>query len=206
MFSFKRDARERLRAELDLSPEALAVLFVGADFERKGLRKVITAVATASRPAVLLVAGDGDTAAYRALASDHGIAHRVHFLGHVRREQLAEFYSAADLVVLPSRQDAWGHPVIEGMAAGRVVAVSESAGAHEVVREGENGFVLRGSGSAEEIASLIDGPLSDPEVRRRIGEEARRTAELFDRDELFPRVVEAHHRAHHLRGRGRGHR
>jgi glycosyltransferase involved in cell wall biosynthesis len=86
--------------------------------------------------------------------------------------------------------------VIEALAAGRVVLVSEFAGAHEIIREGANGFVLAREGSPEQIAALLDGPAGRPGSRGPLGEAAVRTAAGFDHDALHSRLRDAHHKAY----------
>ena len=150
-------------------------------------------------PAELWVAGRGAPDRYRGLAASAGVLDRVRFLGRLPHDQLAAYYAAADALVLPSRQDAWGHPVLEAMASGAVVLVSEFAGAHEVVVPGENGFVLERAGSPEEIAALIDGPLARADDRARIGAAAVATTRPFEHEALNRRFRAAHHRAYERR-------
>ena len=85
------------------------------------------------------------------------------------------------------------------MAAGCVVIVSEFAGAHEVVSTAASGFVFAGVGDAAEIATLIDGPLSDARKRDEIGRAALGVARSFDRATFYGRVRAAHHRPYERR-------
>jgi D-inositol-3-phosphate glycosyltransferase len=111
---------------------------------------------------------------------------------------VASFYSAADVLLLPSRNDAWGLPPIEAMVSGRVPVVSSFTGASEVIKHGTNGYVLRSAGGATEIASLLDGPLSDPATRRTLGSRAALDALEFAWSNVYPRQLEAHYEAHEL--------
>src|SRR5262249_7125827 len=141
-FRFDPDAREEHRARMGTPADRLVVLFVGDDFERKGLDQAICALGRTSQDSELWIAGRGAQDRYRELAGSLGLTERTHFLGRVPNDQLAKVYSAADVFVLPSRQDAWGHTVIEAMAANRPVIVSPFAGSEEVVESGVSGFVL----------------------------------------------------------------
>ena len=191
--------RARLRAELGVSREQLALLFVGDDFERKGLRTVIEGLARSRSGAVLWVAGAGREDEYRALAASLGVGERVRFLGSLPNDELPSWYSAADVFVLPSRQDSWGLTVIEAMAAGCVVVTSEYTGAHEIVEDRVNGYVLEAAGRPEELAALLAGPVRDPETRAAIADRAVETAAHFDHDAVYPRWRAAEHRAYELR-------
>ncbi len=195
-FRFDAAARLAMRARFEAAAGRIVALFVGDDFERKGLQTAIQALSRVDQDVELWIAGRGPRAAYEALAGSLGVADRVRFLGRLTREQLAATYSAADALVLPSRQDLWGNPVIEAMGTGRVVMVSERTGASEVIVPDENGFVLSGAGSADEIAAVIDGAVSSPEARERIGRHAAATASAFDAEALWQQFHDAHRRAH----------
>ena len=198
-FRFEPEARLRHREDIGTPPERVVVLFVGDDFERKGLDQAIGAVARTTQDVELWVAGGGDQSRYRALAGALGVGERTHFFGRVPNDRLAKIFSAADVFVLPSRQDAWGHTVIEAMASGRPVIVSPFAGSEEVVDTGINGFVLEPGDAGPQIAALFDGPLCQREAREAIGVRAAESIQHFDRRVIFPRFRAAHHRAAELR-------
>lgn len=198
-FRFDPEARLRERASMGTPPDRLAVLFVGDDFERKGLDQAICALARTARDAELWIAGGGDPERYRALAGSLGVTERTQFLGRVPNDRLAGIYSAADVFVLPSRQDAWGQPVVEAMAAGRPVVVSPFSGSEEAVDSGVTGFVLEAGDACAQMAALLDGPLALREVREATGARATEAVEQFDRGVVFPRLRAAHHRAAELR-------
>jgi glycosyltransferase involved in cell wall biosynthesis len=171
------------------------VLFVGDDFGRKGLERAIRAIAKTQSNAELWVAGRDDPQRFEELAVTLNVQDRIRFLGRVDADRVPEIYSGCDVLVLPSRQDAWGLPVIEAMAATRVVLASEFTGAHVVIRDGINGFVLEREGSPEQIAAILDGPAADSEVRSAIGERACQTVASFDRTVMYERLRDAHRKA-----------
>lgn len=188
-------ARTAVRSRLNVPLDRLVVLFVGDEFGRKGLERAVRAIARMSSDAELWVAGRTDPQPFETLAASLEVQDRVRFFGRVDPSRMPEIYSGCDVLLLPSQQDAWGHPVIEAMAAKRVVLASQFAGAHVVIRDMENGFVLEGEGSPEQIAAILDGPAASPEIRASIGESASRTAAEFDRGVMYERLREAHHEA-----------
>lgn len=200
-FAPDAEARRSVRAELDVPEDRLAYLFVGDGFERKGLARAIAALAAASGDAELWVAGGTEdlVSEYRAHAVAGGVGERVRFLGRLPNTQMPRLYAAADVFVLLSQQDSWGHTVIESMASGRPVLISGFVGASEVVRDGENGYVVPGMGDPAAAAAIMDGPLADPEALRAMGERARRVSAAFDRDAIYPSFRDAHHLAHEVR-------
>jgi UDP-glucose:(heptosyl)LPS alpha-1,3-glucosyltransferase len=197
-FAFDASARSRERARGHVGEEELVLLFVGDEFGRKGLARALEAAAATPR-AVLWVAGGGEQESYRARAAELGVAGRVRWLGRVPPAGLPALYSAADVLLLPSSQDAWGLTVIEAMAASCPVVVSSRAGAHEVVESGHTGFVLDGVGSGAEIASLLAGPLGDPTARRELGARAAAAVAAFDDAAVDDAFYRAHVRAAELR-------
>jgi D-inositol-3-phosphate glycosyltransferase len=113
--------------------------------------------------------------------------------------RLAALYSAADVLVLPSRQDTWALPVPEALAAGCVVVASEYAGSSALVEHGVSGFLLEGAGRPEELAALLDGPLADPAVRAAVASRGPSLVAPLAYEAVYRRYRAAHHRAFALR-------
>jgi UDP-glucose:(heptosyl)LPS alpha-1,3-glucosyltransferase len=99
---------------------------------------------------------------------------------------VVKFYAAADAYIGPSLEDAYGLPILEAMACGLPVIASSRAGASEILRNAENGFILRNPEDIHELAALLRRLYSDPNLRGRLGEEAARTAaeQSWDRNAL----------------------
>ncbi len=195
---FDEPERRARRADFGVSDDTLVVLFVGDSFLRKGLATAIEGVAASRvRPELWVIGGD-DASRYAQLAARLGVAQQVRFLGRRSPSDVASFYSAADVLLLPSRNDAWGLPPIEAMVSGRVPVVSSFTGASEVIKHGTNGYVLRSAGEATEIASLLDGPLSDAATRQALGSRAALDAQEFAWPNVYPRLLDAHYDAHEL--------
>jgi glycosyltransferase involved in cell wall biosynthesis len=77
---------------------------------------------------------------------------QIESLGYLDEENLAAAYRQADCLVLPSRFDSFGRVVVEALASGTPVIVSEHVGAKEVVTDGRNGWIV----PAEDVNSLAD--------------------------------------------------
>ncbi|MEZ4414318.1 MAG: glycosyltransferase family 4 protein [Gemmatimonadota bacterium] len=188
----RRADRDRERARFGISADAFCVLFVGHNFRRKGLPELISALSRLGPDAenlVLLVAGRGT-----------GEAQRRHLRSWVERAELVEqvvvagdvvpvtrAYAAADALVFPSWHDAFGFVVLEAMACGLPVVTTRWAGAHEVVRPGEDGFVLEAPDDLEHLCEALR-VLQDPRVCARMGIAARQQAEQFGEAANFAAV------------------
>lgn len=165
------DARGALRAELGLGEDELVVLFVGGEWEAKGLPLAIQAVARVPG-STLLVLGRGDAARYGALAERAGAGPRTHFAG-VRGDP-ERWYAAADVFVLPSAYESFSLAAHEAAAAGLPLLAARTSGLEELLEHGVNGwFVER---EAEELARRLHELRDDPGRRRAMGEAARRAA------------------------------
>jgi glycosyltransferase involved in cell wall biosynthesis len=150
----------------------LRVLFVGGCSLRKGIPYLLDAFRRIDTDATLRLVGRENAPLFARLG---GLPPRVTAAGVKTGAALAAEYAAADVFVLPSVEDGFGLVTLEAMAAGVPVVVSANAGSAEVVRDGENGFVV----SARDITALserIASLLADAPLRQRMGEAARRTA------------------------------
>jgi glycosyltransferase involved in cell wall biosynthesis len=138
----------------------------------KGLRVLLDAMAdlTASTPAVrLLIAGDGPQRAELAAHSARlGLADRVDFLGF--RPDARAIMARVDVVVHTPAYEGFGLAVLEAMAAGRPVVVTDAPGGlSEIVSAEENGLVVP-TGSPAALADALRRLVHDPVARQRLGE------------------------------------
>jgi glycosyltransferase involved in cell wall biosynthesis len=96
---------------------------------------------------------------------------KVIFLRSSSDEKLAEVYASCDVFIFPA-QITWGLAVIEAMAEGKPVIVSNRCGASEIIKNGENGLIFNHA-KPEELAIQIEKLINDPESRKRMGENAK---------------------------------
>jgi UDP-glucose:(heptosyl)LPS alpha-1,3-glucosyltransferase len=176
---FSPAVRERLRPSarraLGLPDEAFAILLVGNDWKKKGLRTLLGAVAQLGDPRLwVIVAGRDDRTPFRAQVHAGGLDGRVLFMPP--RPDVEVYYAAADAYVGPSLEDAFGLPPAEAMACGLPVVSSRQAGVSELIRDGVDGFVLEDPRDEERLASLIHRVAQDRELGRRLGEQGAKTA------------------------------
>ena len=181
-------------------PEANALLlFVGGYWERKGVAQAIKALARLrSSDVALMVVGRGNIPHYRELARREGVEKRVVFTEPT--EQTWKYYAASDVFLLPTLYEPFGLVILEAMAAGLPVLVSGEAGAAELVRDGTDALLLEDAGDVDEIAAKLELLLTDAGLRRRLGEQARRTALCHTWCKVAQRTVEIYQRARRASG------
>jgi UDP-glucose:(heptosyl)LPS alpha-1,3-glucosyltransferase len=168
--SNRREIRDQLRNRWKIPLDAPLVLFVGSGFRRKGLDQLISIWNWSELDQVfLLVLGsDARLGRYRARA-DAVAPGRIIFAG--RRDDIENYYRAADLVALPSLQEAFGNVVLEALASGLPVVVSRDAGAAELLRGPLSEGVLDSPIDPETLKKkllhlLQQGPRCAAEARR----------------------------------------
>lgn len=137
----------------------LRLLFVGKPSRTKGFDLLLAAFEVLRRSGLegaLRVVAQGSWA---------GPIPRGVECGSVPHERLAEVYSAADLLVLPSRFDGFGLVVSEALACGTPVLVSNRVGAADLVRDGVNGWIVE-AGSEEALRARLEWCARHPEAVR----------------------------------------
>jgi glycosyltransferase involved in cell wall biosynthesis len=127
--------------------------------------------------------GDGeDRKDLEAQAQRLGIADRVVFHGHCRREQVREILSRADVVAAPSvptrdgRREGIPVALMEAAACGLPLVASRLSGIPELVVEGETGLLAE-PGDVEGLAAALAQLAREPETRARLGAGARKRIE-----------------------------
>lgn len=171
--------RAAARRALGLEADRPVLVTVGRLVAQKGHRHLIDAVPRLlpSWPDLtVLIVGDGSLRAdLERRARDLGVHHAVRLLGH--RPDARDLLDAADVFVLPSRQEAMPMAALEAMEAGLPVVATRVTGTTEVVQDGVTGRLVRPDDPAA-LAQALAEVLADDDLRRRLGARGR---EVFAR-------------------------
>jgi glycosyltransferase involved in cell wall biosynthesis len=153
---------------LDSTPIAgpVRILFVGGDFVRKGGPELLTAMSALSPNVELDVVTGSDV-----VGIPSNVTCRVHRGLKPRTAELIDLYRRADIFALPSRGDCLPQVLAEAAAAGLPLVATPTGAVPEIVRDGENGFLVP-IGSAARLASALRLLVDDPTLRRRMGHES----------------------------------
>ncbi len=154
--------RATARRHVALPPGPL-VLFVGRLQPLKGVDLAVRALAElGERRATLVIVGgpsgpDGvaEVAALHALVADLGVEHRVQFVAPRPHDQLADYYRAADVVVVPSHTESFGLVALEAAACGTPVVAANVGGLRLLVDDGVTGYLVDAR-DPHAYATLID--------------------------------------------------
>ena len=174
--------REEERSRLKFRESDFVVLLIGNDWGNKGLRAVLDAVAANREFHLGLVVAGQDAAApfFFEAAKDLGLSEQCRW--EMSSANAIRLYAAADAYVSPTFEDAFALPPLEAMACGLPVITSVNNGGSQIITEGTDGFVLKDPNDAATLARHLKDLCDDPDLRRRIGENARRTVEAYTWD------------------------
>jgi glycosyltransferase involved in cell wall biosynthesis len=97
-------------------------------------------------------------------------------LGFVKNDvRLSRIYSAADILVMPSRQESFGQTALEAISSGTPVIGFDVGGVPDMVRHGDTGFLAQPEDTAD-LERWINRGLADEAARQRMAERCRRVA------------------------------
>ena len=173
----RRALRAEARSRYKFHETDFVLLLIGNDWRNKGLSTILDAMAIAREvPLRLLVAGQ-DAAAPLFLEAATSLKISEQCRWETASVDAIGLYAAADAYVSPSREDSFGLPLLEAMACGLPVITSILAGASQIITEGVDSFVLKDPNDAVTLARHLKSLHEHPDLRLRMGENARRTAE-----------------------------
>ena len=199
--------RDLARARLGLSPDDRVILFCGRVDPIKGIETLVDAVqrlcadTDAFRPIVLFIGGEvdetgqpaGPLAKVMSQTEILGMRDCFRFLGSQPQDQLPVFYSAADLVAVPSRYESFGLVAVEALACGTPVVASRVGGLKFTIDEGVAGL-LAPWGDSQAFADAFSRILGDPEYQRLLAGNARASVERFSWPSVASSIAQVYQR------------
>lgn len=173
------------RRDLGISPKDIVVLFVGTGFHRKGLNTLIDAIGRVqlrSSPMAdrlkLLIVGKGSKDEYNRLAAGMGIGERLIWVGQSDPNDIARYYAASDIFVLPTRYDPFANSTMEALACGLPVITTTTNGVSEIIRDEISGLIVEPN-DAEGLSEKLQALAEDADFRQRIGSNGRKAVKPY---------------------------
>ena len=188
------------KEHIGLCPDCYIILFVGRIEPLKGVDNLLRAIARVVERepelreglVVPIIGGDPDRirqademVRLQELREELGIGDVVTFLGAKDQDTLQYYYSAAEVVVMPSDYESFGMVALEAMACGTPVIVSDVGGLAFLVQHGRTGYRVPAR-DPQALAAKITRLLTDEGLRRRIGQRAACWAESY----AWPRIAD----------------
>jgi D-inositol-3-phosphate glycosyltransferase len=197
---------DEAKAFIGLIPEAQMILFVGRIEPLKGVDTLIQAMSCLelkeTRGPVHLAIIGGDPAAspeqmtaemarLQKMCDDLGLDQSVVFLGKRDQDKLPYYYSAAEVVVMPSHYESFGMVALEAMACGTPVVASEVGGLAYLVRDGETGFTIPAE-EPETLCEKLSWLLNDPDLHAKMSGQAAEYAQDYAWENIATQIVEVY--------------
>jgi D-inositol-3-phosphate glycosyltransferase len=192
---FRPVPRAEAKTRIGISPDCGMILFVGRIQPLKGIDTLMRAMKRVINQypdfrenlCVSIIGGDPqpDSELERMeferlnrLQAELGIGDLVTFLGAKDQDTLVYYYSAAEMVVMPSHYESFGMVALEAMACGTPVIGSDVGGLSFSIEDGFNGYLVPGK-DPDALADKIALLLRHPSLRDHLGEQAIRWAERY---------------------------
>jgi D-inositol-3-phosphate glycosyltransferase len=196
---------DEARQFVGVSPEDRMVLFVGRIEPLKGLETLIHAVSylrvneiSPDHPLHLAVIGgdpavDSDQmtvemARLQQLCDDLALGRMVVFLGRRDQDTLPYYYSAADVLVMPSHYESFGMVALEAMACGTPVVASQVGGLAYLVQDGQTGYHVP-DGDPQVLCGRLADLLGDTSLRKEMGQRAAEYARGYSWEKIAAQVI-----------------
>ncbi len=218
---FRPIPRDEAKARVGPACQPKMILFVGRIQPLKGIDTLMRAMkrVTDQYPdwrddlCVAIIGGDpnpdseleqAEFERLKRLRADLGISDLVTFLGAKDQDTLVYYYSAAEMVVMPSHYESFGMVALEAMACGTPVIGSDVGGLSFSIENGFNGYLVPGR-DPDALADKIVMLLKHPALRDQLGEQAIRWTERYDWTHIADEILDVYQavRARLAKPRGR---
>ena len=148
------------------------VLFLSRLVGIKGLDILIDSIDKVNKRAevMFLIAGSGSNSKLDSIKANNVVR-----LGYVPHDQASDLYAQSDIFVLPSYHENCPLSLLEAMSSGLAVIATKVGGIHEIIENEVNGLLISNDGN--ELAEAIVRLTNDSALRKKLGEEARKTVE-----------------------------
>jgi len=192
---------------IGIPEEKRMILFVGRIEPLKGIKTLLQAIGDLHENGMsgtdlcLAVIGgeleskDGQESAdmqlLNGLRDEYGLGDMVTFLGKRSQDSLPYYYSAAELVVMPSHYESFGMVALESMACGTPVIASLVGGLIHLVEDGVTGYHVPVEDPIA-LSQCISGLLEDKALRYRMGHDAFAFAKKFDWASISEKIIQVY--------------
>jgi D-inositol-3-phosphate glycosyltransferase len=188
-----------------LKPEDRMVLYVGRIEPLKGLDTLIQAMSSlylqeSYRVHLAIIGGDpaaspsemsAEMARLQKLCDELSVGQTVVFLGKRDQDKLPYYYSAAELVVMPSHYESFGMVALEAMACGTPVIASEVGGLAYLVKDGETGFTIPDQ-EPDMLCEKISWLLNDRDLHATMSQQAVEYAQDYAWEKIAKQIVDVY--------------
>ena len=167
--------------------QGTTLLFTGRLGREKGVFDLLEAFVSVQQQvpdARLICCGDGEVEACRNRVQQAGLSHCVYIPGWVDGAQLRQLLARADIFVLPSYDEGLPMSLLEAMAANIAVLTTLVCGFFDLIRDGDNGFLVQ-PGDVDALAKVLLYLLTNPERRLAVADRAQETVQNYSAERVL---------------------
>jgi D-inositol-3-phosphate glycosyltransferase len=196
--------KDEAKAFIGIPPDSRMILFVGRIEPLKGVETLLRAISIMREECnlkecpyhVVIIGGDSndqiadpDSELFRlkSLCHDLGLDETVIFLGKRDQNTLPYYYSAAEMLVMPSYYESFGMVALESMACGTPVVASNIGGLAYLVQDGVTGFTVSDRND-KALARRVSQLLFDQELQAKIGKQAAQYALSYSWENIAAKI------------------
>lgn len=188
---FENLSKEVSRKRLKIKEAEKIIIFIGGMRPVKGIKYLIEAmkiVTDKNKNKRLFIVGDGEERKYlEDLVRNLNLEKYITFIGKVPNEKIPEYMAASDVFVLPSLSEGLPVTVLEAMASGLPIVATNVRGLPEIIKNGENGFLVKPK-STEQIAEKVLLLLEDDVLRERISKNNREEVKKYSWENVVEKL------------------
>lgn len=201
--------KDEAKEVIDVPQSSRMILYVGRIEPLKGIDSLIKAIALIQKdgdldccPHSLAIIGgepnaspeemNAEMARLQEMVEGLQINNLVLFLGKQDQKLLPYYYSASEVVVMPSHYESFGMVALEAMACGTPVIASQVGGLGFLVRDGETGYVV----PANDINKLAEYPvklIKDTALQDKLGSQSAVYARNYAWSIISEKIIEVYH-------------
>lgn len=200
--------KDEAKEVVGVPEDSHTILFVGRIEPLKGIDKLIQAISIIQKngelrccPHNLVIIGgepnakpedmNAEMSRLQDMVEDLGIENFVIFLGKQDQQLLPYYYSASEIVVMPSHYESFGMVALEAMACGTPVVASQVGGLAFLVRDGETGYVVPGN-DVQMLAKRLVELIKDKDLRNKLGNKSAEYAQLYAWEIISEKMIEVY--------------
>jgi len=199
---------DEAKSAVEIPAHDRIILFVGRIERLKGIDTLIRSIGILRERGILaenphdlaIIGGDPNVdasmlnvemARLQALCHELNLNDLVIFLGKRGQDTLPYYYSAAEVLVMPSHYESFGMVALEAMACGTPVVASQVGGLAFLIQDGVTGFVVP-DGNPTLLADRLEQLIRDPQLRQRLGQQAADYARQYAWEKIAQRMLQVY--------------
>lgn len=192
-------AIEKIKKQYNLEKGDFVILSLSSSRKVKGMEYLIEGFSKAckiNRNLKLLIAsGEAEFAEeLKKKINQHGFEENIKFIGLITGEKKEVFFKIADVFCMPSLFESFGLALVEAMQRGKLCIATDKGGMQEIIEDNINGLVIKAE-SSESIAEKIEFLYKNPDIHKKLQENAEKTAEKYKIKFIIPQFIQLYDKA-----------